>query len=177
MSGDSINPVATEKHFERFDTTGNYLGSHDLLIDGQFRTVELTICGYEPQMTVKRADGQLINKPILSFKGKSKKLILNKTNEGALHFTIGDNRVESLMGRKIRVQARMFKGMGGNIQIGLRIIPPKGIMLPSKLIERIGVPAEWGGVSQSGQEAISRVNSQAGSGDAGGVEGDHGEHE
>lgn len=119
-----------------------YLYAEDLLIGQQYRSVEIEVEQYIPPNTLKSADGRLIDKPTLKFKGKEKLLVLCKTNQSVIHFVTGEPPGEKWAGKKLTIQPRMVEAFGDQV-VAIRVIPPKGCMVRKNVLKRLGKPAEW----------------------------------
>jgi hypothetical protein len=119
-----------------------FLYAEDLLIGQQYRTAVVEIEEYLPEGTLKSADGRLIDKPSLKFKGKEKLLVLCKTNAKIIHFITGEPGGQKWVGTQITLQPRFVQAFGETV-VALRIIPPKGVMVRKKVLEQLGKPATW----------------------------------
>lgn len=80
---------------------GNFIEAADLV----GRTFEVEIDRVEPPNKIKAADGRLIDKPVVYFKGAKKALILNKTNAKriVLFYCPDKKRMEEWAGTKIKL--------------------------------------------------------------------------
>lgn len=120
----------------------SYLYAEDLLIGQQYRTAEVEVEAFIAANTLKSADGRLIDKPTLKFKGKEKLLVLCKTNQSVIHFVTGEPPGEKWVGKKLTLQPRVVDAFGDQA-VAIRIIPPKGCMVRKNVLKRLGKPAEW----------------------------------
>ena len=83
---------------------GNFL---EALMLPQDRGVEVEIERIEPSGSVKCADGRMIDKPVVYFKGKDKGLVLNKTNARAVARKHGAS-MDAWIGKTVSIyQARV----------------------------------------------------------------------
>ena len=119
-----------------------FLYAIDLLSGQQYRTVEVEIEECIERNTLKSADGRLIDKPTLRFKGKEKLLVLCKTNEKIIHFATGEPLGPKWVGKRITLQPRFVQAFGETV-VALRVLPPKGCMISKKVLEQLGKPAVW----------------------------------
>lgn len=90
--------------------------------------------------TEKDASGKLISKAIVTFKGKKKRLILNKTNYLSLRAMFGGDPKEWI-GKEIKLQRRYLsaaRAFGNHNQPSVRIIPPTGTPVPKKFLDNLG---------------------------------------
>lgn len=117
-----------------------YLYAEDLIHGGRFVTVSLEISEVIPENTIKAANGKLVDKPIIRFKGKNKQLPLCKTNVSVIKFVTGEQMGDGWIGKTIKLQVRVVESFGSKV-LGLRVLPPVGAQLPKNVIERLGVEA------------------------------------
>ncbi len=104
---------------------GNYLDALDL---PEGAKVSVTIEAIADPGTQKDSSGKLIKQAILSFAGKHKMLILNKTNYRNLK-AIHKKDPAKWIGKEIMIQRRYLvaaKAFGVHNTICIRIIPPVG---------------------------------------------------
>jgi hypothetical protein len=124
-----------------------YLYSEDLLHKQTYVTADVTIEEVIQPGTLTTKDKRKIDKWSLRFVGKSKILVLCKTNASILHHVIGDAPGPSWVGKSIKLQVRVVEAFGAQVT-AIRVIPPTGCMIRKSLIQRLGTKAEWrGGVS------------------------------
>ena len=90
----------------------NYLKSEDL----QGRDVPVVIAGTEMEMLGNE------RKLVLSFQGKTKKMICNKTNAGRIAYLYGDE-LNDWIGREIVLTSEFVEFQGKTVK-GLRVRPP-----------------------------------------------------
>ena len=98
--------------------------------------VEVEIESVADPDTETDASGKLIDKAILKFKAKKKRLILNKTNYRVLKGLFTD--ATKWVGKKVRLQRRYFEAFGIKNEIGIRIIPPDGTPIPKSVRDNLG---------------------------------------
>jgi hypothetical protein len=75
-------------------------------------------------------DGRLINKPIITLKGASKKFVVNDTNYKRIALTLGSSDTNDWIGRKINLTASVERIKGVATAV-LRVAQPK-LKLPSE---------------------------------------------
>lgn len=121
---------------------GRFLYAEDLLVGGEFRTVELTISEYHEPGTLRSADERLIDKAAIGFEGKQKLLVLCKTNASVIHFATGEPAGPKWIGHKITLQPRMVEAFGDNV-VALRVMPPPGCVIRKSILKRLGTKAVW----------------------------------
>ena len=119
-----------------------FMYAEDLLQGGKFHTVTVEIAEVHEPGTLKSADGKLIDKYVIGFKGKEKRLCLAKTNVAIIHLVTGEQPGEGWIGKRITLQAREVKAFGANT-LALRVIPPTGTPLRRTLYERMGKEAVY----------------------------------
>lgn len=103
-----------------------YLYAEDLLSDGKFKSVEVEISELHEPGTLKKADGGTVDKPALSFKGATKKLVLCKTNIALIKFAVGDADAAKWIGKKIRLVVRLVDAFGSKVT-AIRVWPSVSI--------------------------------------------------
>lgn len=121
-----------------------FLYSENLLINGEFKSPVVEISEVHSPGTIKSADGRVIDKWTIGFKGKSKLLVLCKTNASLIHFLTGYEPGDGWIGGKIKIQARIVKAFGEDTT-AIRVMPEPGTTLRKKLIEGLGKPAIFNG--------------------------------
>jgi hypothetical protein len=119
-----------------------YLYSENLLANGKYQTVQVEIESYIEPNTVRSADKKLIDKPILKFKGKSKMLVLCKTNQVLIICSTGEQPGPIWIGKKITLQVREVDAFG-EIVSAIRVIPPNGVKVRKNVLKRLGKEAVW----------------------------------
>lgn len=129
---------------ERKEDYGSaYLYAEDLLRNGEFQTVTVKIEEVIPPNTMKAANGKMIDKPTLRFEGKSKLLVLCKTNQAMVMFCTGGPLCDAA-GKSITLQPRFVDAFGDEV-VALRVIPPPGIRVRRSVMTRLGRKAVWEG--------------------------------
>jgi hypothetical protein len=121
-----------------------FLYAEDLLVGGKFLTVDLEIEKAIPPGTIQAANKKMVDKWTITFKGKTKMLVLCSTNEKIIHFITGEQAGEKWVGKTIRISPRIIR-FGGDDIVALRVMPKEGTKIRKSLIERLGRPAEWKG--------------------------------
>lgn len=121
-----------------------FLYSEDLLIGGEFKTVDVVISEVHEPGTLKSADNRSIDKWTVSFEGKDKMLVLCKTNVSIIHFVTGEIAGPAWVGKSVTLQARVVKAFGSDTT-AIRVVPPVGTTLRKKLIEGLGKKAVFSG--------------------------------
>lgn len=99
-----------------------FLYAEDMLCDGKFKAVEVEISEVHEPGTIKKADGGTVDKPALSFKGATKKLVLCKTNVALIKFAVGDASPEKWVGKKIKLVVRLVDAFGSKVT-AIRVWP------------------------------------------------------
>jgi hypothetical protein len=105
----------------------NYLGAVDVLsapVDVEIESVLL------PGKVKCLKDGKLIDKPIITLKGASKKFIVNDTNYKRIALTLGSSETDDWIGKKITLTASVERIKGVATAV-LRVAQPK-LKLPSE---------------------------------------------
>lgn len=125
---------------ENFGT--EYLYAENLLGGGKFQTVQVEIESVIEPNTIKSADGKLIDKPILTFVGKAKRLVLCKTNQTIVICSTGEQPGPAWIGKKITLQARVVDAFGDQV-LAIRVIPPSGVKVRKNVLKRLGTEAIW----------------------------------
>lgn len=125
------------------DWGSRFLYAEDLLWDQQYRTVTVEIEEVIPPFTLKTADGKTVDKPALKFKGKEKMLVLCKTNRSLIVYCTGDT-LENAVGKQVTLQPRIVEAFGESVT-AIRILPPNGVKVRKKVLERLGTKAVWDG--------------------------------
>jgi hypothetical protein len=89
----------------------------------------LTIIDVVAPNIEKDSGGKLINKPIISFKGAKKRLILNKINQKIIAMAYG-TKPSLWADKKITLTVRILASAFGQVNVPVvRIVPPDGIAL------------------------------------------------
>lgn len=117
-----------------------FLYAEDLLIGGEFKTVQVVIEKYYPANTLESADRKKIDKPSLGFKDKAKLLVLCKTNSSLIHFVTGEDDPAKWVGKTITLQPRVVDAFGEKV-VALRVMPTNGVMIRKGLMKRLGEKA------------------------------------
>ncbi len=110
---------------------GPYLESIDL---PEGVLVPVTISSIDEPNTVhdRGGQGKVIPNAIIHFEGKAKSLIINKTNYRVLKASLGLDPVKWI-GQTVKIQRRYLHrqhGFGHHNEMCIRVMPPKGTMLP-----------------------------------------------
>lgn len=120
---------------------GNFLRGEDL---PEGVVIPVTISGFVPPQAEKDARGKTIDKAILSFAGKDKRLILCKTSfriVKLLHGSVGDEPYDGWTGKEVNIQRRYLHRLcafGVHNELCVRIVPPVGTPVPGRLIRFLG---------------------------------------
>ena len=133
----------TDKMAERYE--GTFLDALDLPEGAE---VQVTIEAIVEPGAEKDSAGKLIKSAIISFVGKRKRLILNKTNWKNLKAMFGPKSID-WVGQQIKLQRRYLDaahGFGINNTLAIRIIPPKGTPILKSAANFMGSPAPYGDV-------------------------------
>ncbi len=99
-----------------------YLYAEDLLSDGKFKSVEVEISEVHEPGTLQKADKSYVDKPALSFKNATKKLVLCKTNVSLIKFAVGDADPAKWIGKKIKLVVRLVDAFGSKVT-AIRVWP------------------------------------------------------
>lgn len=118
-----------------------FLYAEDLIRGGEFIEAKVVIESFVEAGVEKAANGKLIDKPIIGFKGAEKRLVLNATNVSVLKYVTGEQPGEGWVGKQITLQARLVDGFSGSKEFGLRVMPPIGATMRRNLLKRIGEKA------------------------------------
>lgn len=113
----------------------------DDLPEGQAVSVEIESIAMPG--TEQDSRKKVIDKAIVTFKGATKRFILNKTNYRVLKGMFGKDH-NGWIGQTIQLQRRYIT-FRGEPAMGIRIIPPKGTILPLSVVSQMGTrepPAE-----------------------------------
>lgn len=78
-----------------------WLRAEDFLDDGQWKQYTLTVKAVDPPGTHKSADGEEIDKPVLSFEETPKRLILCSLNQRLAKYAAGTAKATKWIGKKI----------------------------------------------------------------------------
>lgn len=119
---------------ERFE--GDFLESADLM---QIKSVSLEILGATEPNTEKAADGRLIDKPIIGFKGTPKRMILGKTNVRNIKAEHGAKPSE-WAGKRITIEIRYLKKAFGETNIPTLRVIPQTVPIPFASRKHMGQP-------------------------------------
>lgn len=113
---------------------GNYIESADLMRAQAVLTIESVV----PPNTESDAKKKLINRPVISFRGTSKRFILGKTNERILRAVHG-RKASQWAGKQIRLGVRYLAEAFGERDVPtIRIIPPPDVPLPMGVRKHYG---------------------------------------
>jgi len=115
--------------------TGNFLDASDLMASGN---ITLTISDVVAPNVEKDSTGKTINKPILSFQGAKKRLILNKTNAKVISMA-HSKKASEWTGKKITLTVRWLESAFGqkNVPV-IRVVPPEGTALTFGMRQKYG---------------------------------------
>lgn len=115
---------------ERYE--GNFLEAADL---PEGAVVNAVIEAIVAPDTEKDAAGKPIRKALVQFKGKSKRLVLNKTNYRVLKLLFGVDS-QKWIGKEVQLQRRYLdaaQAFGQPNELTIRILPPVGTPLPKSV--------------------------------------------
>lgn len=119
----------------------SYLYAEDLLHGGKYHTAVVTISEVIEPNTVRAANGRLIDRYIVGFEGKEKRLVLCKTNKRLCVIVTGE-QPEKWVGQRITLQVRIVKAFGSEVP-AIRVLPPEGTLISKAIVEHMGRKAEW----------------------------------
>lgn len=120
--------------------SGNFLDASDL---PKGRNVAVTISEVVAPNIERDATKKLIDKAILSFAGKQKRLILNKTNAKIIKMSHGEP--SKWVGQQISLTVRILKEAFGQSNVPvIRVVPPAGVNLTFGMRKKYGaeMPSE-----------------------------------
>ena len=116
---------------------GDFLEAIDLP-EGEL--VAVAIADIVSPSTEKDAQGKVIDKAMLAFKGKKKRLVLNKTNYRLCKMILGADP-SKWIGKQVSVQRRYLDAkhaFGQQNEMCIRIIPPLKTPLPKSVRDYLG---------------------------------------
>jgi hypothetical protein len=115
---------------------GNFLDASDLMKADQTVTISDVVGPNEEQDSQKKR----IDKPILSFAGCKKRLILNKTNSKVIAMAHG-KKASEWVGKKITLTVRWLEKAFGQTNVPVvRVVPPEGTALTFGMRQKYGSP-------------------------------------
>ncbi len=107
--------------------TSKWLKVSDL--NGKTPTVTIAAVVME---AVRQIDGSNQDKPIVSFKGVVKRLILNRTQAGQLASSLGSNRFHDWVGKQVQLYAAT--AFNGAATLGIRNAPAQSAPAPAATV-------------------------------------------
>jgi len=116
-----------------------FLYAENLLSKGAYQTVKVKIAEVIEPNRLRSANGKPIEKHVLRFEGKSKMLVLCKTNESVLHFVCGGGPSEWI-GKEVTLAVREVEAFGEQV-VAIRVMPV-GVKIRKGLMKRLGTPAQ-----------------------------------
>lgn len=141
-----------EKFFSKFDMGSEYLKSSDMLVDGTFKSVPLTVAEFFPRGSLSGADKKRIDKPVIGFKETKKRMILGSTSEEMLHMLSGTSDGTKTPGTRVTVEARVVDAFG-EACLGLRLMPTANMVIRRGLKKRLGTKPVWEGQPPAEEKA------------------------
>jgi len=135
----------TDRMAERYE--GHFLDALDL---PEGTLVPVTIEGMVEPLAERDASGKVIKSAILSFAGKEKRLILNKTNYKNLKAMFGKSP-QDWIGKPIHIQRRYLDAahaFGIDNTMAIRIIPPKGTPILKSAANYMGQALPYGATAK-----------------------------
>ena len=118
-----------------------FLYVENLINGGKYVEAKVTIASYVPENTEQAANKKLIDKPIIGFEGKAKRLVVNKTNAAVITVATGEQPGTGWIGKTITLQARIVQ-FGRDEVAAIRVLPPSGAVLRKSVMKRMGRKAE-----------------------------------
>lgn len=115
-----------------------FLYAENLLSKGEYQTVRVKIAEVIEPNRLRSANGKPIEKYVIKFEGKSKMLVLCKTNESVLHFVCGGGPPEWI-GKEVTLAVREVEAFGEQV-VAIRVMPV-GVKIRKGLMKRLGTPA------------------------------------
>ena len=89
-----------------------FLYADDMLRDGNWIEVKLTIARFIEANTVKGADGKLVEKDAIGFEGTDKMLVLNATNRRLIKIATGSSKPDGWIGKRIALYPVSINAFG-----------------------------------------------------------------
>ncbi len=115
-----------------------FLYADDLLKDGQFRDVTLTIAEVHAANTLFGADQKPVEKMALGFAGTEKKLVLNNTNERLVRMATGSTKSDGWAGKKVTLYPVAINAFGEKNVPAIRIRTPEGTPIQMSVRKQLG---------------------------------------
>ena len=128
--------------------SGNFLDASDL---PKGKTVVVTISDVVAPNVERDATKKMIDKAILSFSGKQKRLILNKTNAKIIKMSHGEP--SNWVGQKITLTVRLLAEAFGqkNVPV-IRVVPPPGTNMTFGMRKKYGAEMVTDKVREPGED-------------------------
>lgn len=126
-----MDKTLNEAMAEQFQ--GNFLDATDLIHKGN---VVVTIADLVPPNRERDGAKKLIDKAILSFVGKQKRLVLNKGNAKTIKLQHGEP--DQWIGKKITLTVRLVDAFGEKNLPVIRVVPPPDAMTTWSMRKKFG---------------------------------------
>jgi len=97
-----------------------YLASADVIVNGQPKRIAVTFETIELEQITSR-DGGTETKPVARFRGKDKRMVINKTNWERITSLLGSDDSDDWAGKSVVISAEKVR-MGGKMVWGLVVI-------------------------------------------------------
>lgn len=125
----------------KHDYGSRFLYAEDLIANGQYVTATVEVSAWHEPGTIKAANGKMVDKPCVEFKGKGKMLALCKTNRSMGIFITGQQPGPAWIGKTLTLQPRIVDAFGEKV-VAIRIVPQPGTFVRKSLRDRLGTKAE-----------------------------------
>lgn len=157
--------MTLDPNLQKFEYGSRFLYAEDLLHNGEFKTVQVTIAEVFPPNTFqtdtkKKQDSKPITDWALRFEGKTKMLCIRSTNIRMLQLNIGSSNIFDAVGKKIKLQVRIVRSPQGGETLGIRILPTPKMTVPSRLLKQMGTEAIWSDMQQPPTEGATKHENQ-----------------
>jgi len=116
--------------WEKPDLGPSFLRAEDMLKDGVWKEVTLTIKEAHGPGTVKAKDKTTIEHPVLDFEKTEKRLVLGKVNQRLIKCATGVSNGEDLVGKKVTIYPVVGDWFGQKDVTSIRVRVPQGKKRP-----------------------------------------------
>jgi hypothetical protein len=127
----------SDKQVSKFEYGSRFLYAEDLIRDGAYNDIDVEIAEYHEPNTIRTEAGKMIDRPAVGFAGKSKMLVLCRTNAAIIGVVLRQRDPRQWIGGKIRLGPRVVDAFGTEVA-AVRVIPPAGTVLRRGLLTRLG---------------------------------------
>lgn len=127
---------------------GNFLDASDIMA---LKQAKVTIETVVPPNTEKDSTGKMIDKAILSFVNRPKRLILNKTNAKIIKMSHG--QPSEWAGKQITLTVRWLDKAFGQTNVPvIRVVPPDGVSMTFGMRKKYGAAESYSKPRSAGDE-------------------------